>query len=142
MDEDNTKVEGEQPSATVILSMEIMIKNHISSIDRLTEEMKKHKDMLEDIFKNDQTYQEHSEKSKEAARVKGNTKKQILSSPQAAELNEKVKSLKSQISEQQVSLSDYLQEYARMSGVSEIEGEDGEMRVIVYTAKLIKKTFR
>lgn len=136
---DSSKIPA-QESSEILINMASMIKSHISSIEKLQEDMKKHKEMLDDIFKNDPTYQEHSEKAKEAAKIKQNTKAQILKQPQAAELNEKVKSFKSQIKETQDALSDYLQEYARMAGVNEIEGEDGEVREIVYVAKLIKKS--
>ena len=127
-------------SSQVIINMEGLIKNHISSIDRLQEELKKHKEMLDDIFKNDPTYQEHLEKAKEASKIKQNTKKEILTRPQAKELDDKIKSLTSQIKENQDSLSDYLQEYSRLAGVNEIEGEDGEVREIVYVAKLVRKS--
>lgn len=129
-------------SSDIMLNMEGMIKNIIAQNDKLGEEAKKLKEMLDDIFGNDPTYQQHSEAAKEATKIKSNTKKQILKRPEAADLDLKVKSLKSQIKENQASLSDYLQEYARMSGQSEIEGDDGEVREIVYTAKLIKKSWR
>lgn len=129
----------EETGGEILVNMEGMIKNHISAIDKLQEEVKKHKEMLDDIFENNPTYKEHSDKSKEASKVLGTTKAQILKQPQAAELSEKVKTLKSELKENQDSLSDYLQEYARLSGVNEIEGEDGEVREIVYSAKLIKK---
>lgn len=124
----------------ILISMESLIKGHISTIDKLSEESRKFKDMLDDIFTNDQTYQEHDKAAKDAAKIKQNTKRQILKQPQAADLDKKIKELKSELKENQASLSDYLQEYARMSGVNEIEGEDGEVREIVYTAKLIKKS--
>ncbi len=124
--------------ASVLLNMEGLIKNHIASIDKLGEEQKKLKEMLDDIFANDPTYQQHVEKAKEATKVKTATKLEILKQPQAADLNLKIKSLKSQIAEQQDALSDYLGEYQRMSGLTEIEGEDGEMHQIVMVAKLIK----
>lgn len=131
-----------QDSSQIMLNMEGLIKGLIAQNQKLDEELKKNKEMLDDIFNNDPTYLEHAEKAKEAAKVKSNTKKEILKRPQAAEMDAKVKSLKSQIKENQASLSDYLQEFARMSGVNEIEGEDGEVREIVYTAKLIKKSWR
>lgn len=127
-------------SGEILINMESMIKNHIASIDKLSEEAKKLKEMLDDIFANDPVYQEHLEKAKEATKLKTATKQQILKQPQAADLNLKIKTLKSEIKENQGALSDYLQEYQRMSGVNEIEGEDGEVREIVYTAKLIKKS--
>lgn len=123
----------------VIINMEALIKSHITSADKLQEELKINKEMLDDIFKNDPTFQDHAEKAKEATKLKQKTKAEILKRPQVAELNEKVRSLKSQLKEIGSALSDYLQEYQRLSGVSEIEGEDGEVREIVYVAKLVKK---
>lgn len=127
-------------NSEILLNMESLIKGHISTIDKLSVEAKKIKDMLDDIFSNDPTYTEHEKLAKEAARVKQNTKAQILKQPQAADLDKKFKELRSELKENQGSLSDYLQEYARMSGVNEIEGEDGEIREIVYNARLIKKS--
>ena len=145
-------VEAKEPSLTqvslepgaknseILLNMESLIKGHMTTIDTLTEETRKHKSMLDDIFANDPTYQEHDKIAKEAAKVRQGTRAQILKQPQAAELDKKVKELKSELKENQGSLSDYLQEYARMAGVNEIEGDDGEVREIVYNARLIKKS--
>lgn len=127
-------------NSEILLNMESLIKGHIATIDKLTEETRKHKSMLDDIFANDPTYQEHDKLAKEAAKVRQGTRQQILKQPQAADLDKKIKELKSELKENQGSLSDYLQEYARMAGVNEIEGDDGEVREIVYNAKLIKKS--
>lgn len=135
----NTPV-AEESRADIVLNMESMIKNHITSIDRLKMEAEKNQGLLDGIFDNDPTYQKHSELAKEAGRVKSATKQQILKQPQAAELFEKVKNLKSEAKDLQAALSDYLREYQRMSGLTEIEDNDGEVREIVYTAKLVKKS--
>jgi predicted RNase H-like nuclease (RuvC/YqgF family) len=127
-------------SSELVLNMEGMIKNLMSTLDKQTEEVTKFQDALNDIFENDETYTNHAKLAKEAARVKSNTKQQILKQPQAADLNNKVKTLKSEIAENHASLSDYLREFQRMSGISEIEGDDGELREIVYTAKLVRKS--
>ena len=127
-------------NSEILLNMESLIKGHMATIDKLTEEVRKHKSILDDIFANDPTYQEHDKVVKEATKVRTGTKQQILKQPQPAELDKKIKELKSELKENQGSLSDYLQEYARMAGVNEIEGDDGEVREIVYSAKLIKKS--
>jgi predicted RNase H-like nuclease (RuvC/YqgF family) len=127
-------------SGEILINMESMIKSHIAAIDKQQDEAKKLKEMLDDIFKNDPTYKDHDEKAKEAAGVKQKTRAQILARPQAAELDQKIKALKAEIKDTQGALSDYLQEYARMAGVNEIEGDDGEMREIVYSAKLVRKS--
>ena len=127
-------------NSSILLNLDDMIKSHLSSIDRMSDELKKQNDMLNAIFENDPTYQEHTKAAKEAARVKSATKQQILKQPQAADLNLKVKNMRSEMKQLQEALSDYLKEYQRLSGANEIEGDDGEVREIVYTAKLIKKS--
>jgi hypothetical protein len=127
-------------TAQVIISLESMIKNHISSLSKLEEEFRKHKEMLDDIFASDETYQKHLEAAKEATKVKTATRMQILRRPQAADLDKKVKELKADIKENQASLSDYLGEYQRLSGVNEIESDDGEVHEIVFSAKLIRRS--
>lgn len=132
----------EVDGASVIINMESMIKSHMAQIDKLNEEMGTYKDMLNDILENSSTYKEHTEKAKEANRIKNATKIEIMKQPQAADLSNKVKSVRSQVKELKGALSDYLREYQRLSGVNEIEGDDGEVREIVYVAKLVKKSAR
>ena len=128
--------------ASVVMNMESMIKTLIASQEKFKEELGKHQDLLNAIFENDSTYQEHSEAAKAAAKIKSATKQQVLKQPQAADLANKVKTLRSELKENKASLSDYLREFQRMSGISEIEGHDGEIREIVFTAKLVNKSSR
>lgn len=140
-DDDNSKPAPKEVEASeLILNMEGMIKSLIGALDTEKEELSKFQETLNDIFDNDESYKKHSELAKEAAKIKSATKQQILKQPQAADLNVKIKTLKSEIKENQASLSDYLREFQRMSGISEIEGEDGELREIVYTVKLVRKS--
>lgn len=126
--------------AMLLLRIEEMIKTHISQIDQLQEQITERKEILDDIFKNDETFQEHDKVAKEASRIRSNTKQQIMKRPDVADLAEKVKNLKSEKVELEEGLSDYLREYQRLSGLQEIEGEDGQIREIIYIAKLIKKS--
>lgn len=148
MDEEEKVVDGEiveetapagSDQATVLLSLETLIKNNIASIDKLRDELRKHKQMLEDSFMNDAVYQEHLKLAKEAAKVKSATRAQILKQPQNIQLSNKIKNMSTEVKDKQFALSDYLLEYQRMTGVNEIEGDDGEVREIVNTAKVVKK---
>lgn len=96
--------------------------------------------MSDDIFGNDEVFKEHDKKAKEASKVRSGTKQQILKRPDVADLANKLQALKSEQMELKEGLSDYLREYHRLSGSTEIEGEDGEVREIVYMAKLVKKS--
>jgi len=139
MDISNTTVANKTDNAGVLLDLEKLIKSHDKNIERLKVELKKHKEMLTDILANDSTYKLHEQKAKEANKIKSMTKIQILKRPDTAELVSKIKNMQAEVKELSAALSDYLREYARLSGSNEIEGEDGEIREIVYVAKLVRK---
>ncbi len=128
-------------NAEALTQVESLIKSHISLLDTSTQELKNVREMLQGIFDNDPTYQEHERLAKEASKVKNATKQRLSQAPQAATLVDKVKDLRAQIGEHRDSLSALLQDFARLSGGgNEIETDDGEIREIVYLAKLIKKS--
>lgn len=124
----------------LLVRIEEMIKTHISQIDKLQEDVTKFKEIVDDIFANDQVYQEHDKVAKEAAKIRAATKAQIMKRSDVADVAQKMKDLKSEKVELEEGLSDYLREYQRLSGSNEIEGEDGQMREIVYMAKLVRKS--
>lgn len=138
--EEITSSEAANGDATVLLSLDSMIKSHIKSLDKLSVELKQKRQMLEDTFANDPIFREHAENAKKAAKIKSETRSQIMKQPQVAQLSNKVKELSSEIKTRKLELSDYLLEYQRMSGVNQIEGDDGDVREIVNEAKLIKRT--
>ena len=128
--------------ATILLELETTIKNHISQIDKNKAEVKKQREMLESALLNDETYRLHAEEAKKAAKTKALTKYQIMQLPQNKVVADKVRELAAQTKELNAALSDYLREYMRIAGTNEIETDDGEVREIVYVAKLIKKSVR
>ena len=71
----------EENQATVLLSLEEMIKKYISRLDQLKVEVKKHKEMYDDAFLSNPTYIENTEKAKTAAKDLLTTKKNIAISP-------------------------------------------------------------
>src|SRR3989344_9121903 len=129
----------QKDQALLVKRLEEMVKNHISSIDQLRKELTEQRDMLKSSFENDSTYQEHDQTAKEAAKVKSKTKQEILKRPEVAIIADKVKSLNDELRELNSALSDYLSEFQRASGLNQIEGEDGEIREIIFVAKLAPK---
>ncbi len=116
-----------------------LINSHLTQLDHLKEEMAKTRDMLNSIYENDPTYQEHDRLAKEAARVKGQTKKQIQKQPQVADLESKIKEFRVQIKEYSEALSEYLKLYREQTGSTQFETTSGETFEIVYVAKFVKK---
>ena len=136
-------VEGSVPDltsdATVLTSLDELIKATVASMDRLRVELKKQKEMLEDGYANDPVYHENDEQAKAAAKKKNETKQNILKQPAMQTIANKAKTLAAELKEKQFSLSDYLLEYQRLSGANQIEIGDGDILEIVNTAKVVRK---
>lgn len=126
--------------AELVMKLEGMIRNNNSQIAKLASELSETREMLKDAFENDTTYREHADAAKDANKVKAATRAQILKQPAVKALADKTKTLSSELKELKEGLSDYLREFNRLSGITEIEGDDGELLQIVYVAKLVKKT--
>jgi len=133
-----TREEVSENQGQLMVDMENLIRNHITGIDTLQTEAKKYKEMLDDILAANEPYQELLKKANEASKDKNKQRAEVMKQPHAKELSDKIKELRGEAKEKQEALSDYLQEYQRISGVDEIEGEDGELRKIIYSARLIK----
>lgn len=129
-------------AAQVMLDLEQLIKTNVGNIDKGKSELKKLREMMTSALENDETYRLHNEEAKKAAKQKSATKSQIMQLPQNKQLANKVKDIAQDIKEADGALSDYLREYGRMSGSNEIETDDGQIREIVYLAKLVKKNTR
>jgi hypothetical protein len=127
-------------AATVLLSLEEMIKNNIASIDKLTAELREKKHMFSDVFQNDTTYKEQEEKVKEANVVKMQTRQQILKQPAIIQLAEKIKSMSADMKERRAALSDYLLEYQRLTQATTIEDLEGNVREIINDAKVVLRS--
>ena len=126
-----------QKAVSEMLNLEQLMKTTLTSIEKLKDELKLQREMFEDSFKNDETYIEHDKLAKEAARIRAATKKQLLKQPSVMILAEKVNDLRQGIKENQAFLSDYLQQWQKLSNASEIETEDGRTLRIVVISKLV-----
>ena len=131
-------IDGEVVGTSKTVAVSSLIQNSLGQIEKQESELKENRQMLEDAFNNDPTYREHNDKVKEATKVRNATKAQIMKQPAVMELANKVKEMRTALKEAKEALSSYLQEYARMTGEQSFEGPDGEVRQIVYTARLVK----
>ncbi|KKQ49707.1 MAG: hypothetical protein US68_C0011G0014 [Candidatus Shapirobacteria bacterium GW2011_GWE1_38_10] len=127
-------------AARNLLSIESLIKSHDQRLDTLSKELRTHKSMLDAILDNDQEYRDLATEASKSAKLKMIAKQKVLKSSESAALVEKIKDYQAQVKELRVALSDYLAQYVTLSGINQIEGSDGVLRTIVYTAKLVKKS--
>lgn len=125
--------------ATVMLSLEGLIKNNLSAMSKLTNDLKDQMEMINNVLASDQTYIQHDEAVKAAQKIKNTTKAEIMKRADVAHLNAKVKEMREEVKEQKQTLSDLLQEYQRVSGNNEIETDDGQLLEIVNSSKLVRR---
>lgn len=126
-----------QNQASVSLSLENLIRGHLNTIERLKKEIGEHTDTLNNVLINDPTYKAHDEEAKKATKQKTATKGEIMKRPDVMQVNGKIKAAREEIKEQAQTLSELLAEYARSTGLDSIETEDGKVKKIVMTAKLV-----
>jgi hypothetical protein len=122
-----------------LISIESLINSHDTRLDVLQKELKTEKGMLNDLLENDEDYAKASEDASKLNKLKTIAKQKALKQSAAVSLVDKVKDCQAQIKELRIALSDYLSQYVNLSGTNQIEGPDGVVRQIVYSAKLVKK---
>jgi hypothetical protein len=130
----------EAPAGQSLMALERLIINYLSDIERNNNELKKHTEMLDSVLMNDAEYQEAHKKAKEAAKEKAGVKANLMNRPEAAQLGDKVKSMRAELKDKRTSLSAYLQEYAKQAGTTQFEDDEGQVREIVYMAKVVKRS--
>lgn len=122
-----------------LLNIESLINSHDTKLSSLQKELSVEKEMLNDMLENNEEYVITSQESAKLAKLKTIAKQKALKNPAAATVVDKMKDYQSQMKELKVALSDYLSQYVTLSGTNQIEGLDGVIRKIIYSAKLVKK---
>jgi hypothetical protein len=121
-----------------LINIESLINTANSRIEELTRQLKEQKGMIDELLLNDSQYQQVDEATKKQAKIKNSARQNILNSAEAKPVLEKIKDNQQQLKELKIALSDYLSQYVKLSGTNQIEGPDGVVRQIIYTAKLVK----
>jgi flagellar motor protein MotB len=124
--------------AQTLTSLLALIITTLNKIKTLQEEVTETKRMKEDSYKNDVAYKEVEDKAKEATKKKMEAKSAITKQPQVMELEVKAKEGSQSIKELKESLSAYLIDYAKISGLNVVETPNGEVLEIRYSAKLVR----
>lgn len=129
---------GTNAEVTNLFTIENLIKTHISHIETVKSELGKQVEMMNAVLNNDSGYKEAADQGKEVTKKKAEAKQNILKSPSNASLNQKIKDMRQELKELKGALSNYLQQYQKIADTDQIESEDGEVRQIVYSARLVK----
>ena len=128
----------DENQALNIINTESLINTANARLNDLTYEAKEYKAMLDEILESDTEFQEIDKEAKKQAKLRAAARQKALNTPAAKTNIDKLKETKTQLREVKTALSDYLAQYVKISGSNQIEGPDGVVRRIIYTAKLVK----
>lgn len=126
--------------ANTLYSVESAIKLRNQRLAEIKEKQKQLNEMLKSYLENNDDYREAAKLAKEAASKKSAIKQRLLSQPESQDLPAKLLEVKEEKAELTESLSYYLAEYQRLSGTNEFEDENGDLKQIVFVAKLVKRS--
>ncbi len=135
---DKVKSMPDENQAQTILNIESLINTATVRLDEISKQLQEQKGMIDALLENNAEYQEIEKEAKKQAKLKTSAKQNVLSSPEAKSTLDKLKENQMQAKELKIALSDYLAQYVTLSGTNQIEGPDGVVRQIIYTAKLVK----
>lgn len=137
--ENQTTIDNSNPAADLV-ALEGLIINYISKIEQHQELLKNQKEMLQSNLDNDPAYQEAAKQAKEASKKKQEEKARIIKQPEVAKIYNNVKDGMTQLRVMRQTLSNHLQNYSKLSGTNQFEDDEGQVREIVYTAKVVKRS--
>ncbi len=136
----DTTLQSSDSDAIVVMNLQNLINETLNRINTISEEVKPLDEMISNVLENDQVYKKHMDDAKEAAKIRNATKSEIMKRPDVSNIANKVKEKKADMKEAKESLSEYLQEYARLTGQRQFETPEGTVQEIVYSAKLVKRS--
>lgn len=114
-----------------------MISNTIATMDRNKAERKKLKEMLESAFLNDEQFRMTLAAVKDAKKKNDTAKLIVLENKATLQLTEKVKDIGAENKDLKLALNEYVREYAKLTGKTKVEIDDGRQFTIVPSYQLI-----
>ncbi len=119
-----------------LISVQAVIRRYSDQQEKLNSEIKERRESLRNLFENNEELQKLEEAQKTVSTDVKQKKQRIKESPEAVQLQMKLKELQEEMGEVQQSLSNHLLRYFQMTGSQVIEEEDGNEREFSVKARL------
>lgn len=130
----------DDPDAGVqVVRNEGNINSIFAEINELKEQLKLENEMLNSYLNGSPEYVAAAKSATAASKEKSGIKNKLIQAPAGAEVANKVTQLKERLKMLGDTLSEALQVYQKATGQNSFEAEDGEVRQIVFIAKLVKR---
>lgn len=115
------------------------IKKRLKIISDLQQDLNKVKALLDESLDSDMTYQEAKEHLKKIKSETSQRTTAVLESPAIKAMQEEMKQIRKDISENKEILAQVLADYYKDSGMLEIEDEEGNVKRIKFSVKLVSQ---
>lgn len=131
-----SQVESAEEFGDELISVQAVIRRYSEQQDKLNGEIKEIRESLRNMFSNDEELQKMEAQQKAASTDVKQKKQRIKESPEAVQLQMKMKERLEEMGEIQQSLSNHLLRYFQMTGSQVIEEPDGGEREFSVKARL------
>jgi chromosome segregation ATPase len=138
-DDPTDQVENAEQFGEELTSLRNLIQRYAQQMDQVGSEIKELNDSLRNLFDNDTELQQLEEQAKTVNQDTKTKKQRIKESPEAVQLQMKVKEFKEEQHELEETLKNYLLRYYQMTGSTVIEDDSGDEREIKINARLSRK---
>lgn len=122
-----------------ILNLENLIKGYLGDIAKLREKLGAQKEMLKSSIEGDKDFSEAAAKTAEVKKKEAEIRQKLAKVDAVVGTKMQIEKISTELKNVQLSLSDYLNEYADITKSTEFIGPDGELLQIVRNAKLVNK---
>lgn len=133
------QAEGAEAFGESLIALQNVIHRYSGQQDELNKKMKEIRESLKNMFENDEELQKLEAQQKTANTDVKQKKQRIKESPEAVQLQMKLKEFQEEMNEMQQSLSNHLLRYYQMTGSQVIEEADGGEREFNIKARLKAK---
>lgn len=120
-------------------SIESSIRSKVQKLDDVKEKIKKLNEMLNSYLENSEEYVEAAKEAKTASSKKSAIKQELMAKPGADDVPNKLLEAREEKKELDEDISNLLTEFQRVSGTNQFEDEKGQLKQIVYTARLVSR---
>jgi hypothetical protein len=122
-----------------ILNLENLIKGYLGDIAKLREKLGVQKEMLKSSIEGDKDFSEAAAKTAEVKKKEAEIRQKLAKVDAVVGIKMQIEKISTELKNVQLSLSDYLNEYADITKSTEFIGPEGELLQIVRNAKLVNK---
>lgn len=125
--------------AQTLHSLESVIESKANKVMALKQEMKEKKQMVKNVYENDEQYQEATEARQEATQVYKQRRSDLEDTTQVRSLREDIRSLKDDLKDVEESLSNHLINYHQLTNSTSFDTSDGDQWEFKIKAKVKNK---